>query len=313
MPDHSIVEDTYAEGFRSIYAEILITARDRTWVDHAINAATGHASSTIMCDCEAGLVRYLEPSETPDGRPGAVCQFHVPRFRKDRVRALELALIARIGQNVLTCPTAACFDNLGGAVPSDKNGDVAPPYEMGRKIGFFADGYEFTDRRHGRDCHVLPIMGGEFVLESHFGRADGIMGGNLWFFGDSIDSALDSTQRGVDAIRPLADVIMPFPGGIAGSGSKAGSRHKFLFASTNHPFCPTLRDQLGEESNVPEGVASIQEIIINGSSLETVRDATHAAIDAALGTPGLIKISAGNYGGRLGKSFVYLRKDRPEA
>ena len=312
MPDYSIVEDTYAEGFRSIYAEVVITARDRTWIDHAVHAATGHASSTIMCDCEAGLVRYLEPSETPDGRVGAVCQFHVPRFRKDRVRALELALIARIGQNVLTCPTAACFDNLNGQTPPEKDGSVPPTYELGRKIGFFADGYQFEEQRHGRDCHVLPIMGGEFEVESRFGYADGVMGGNLWFFGDSIDSALDATQRGVDAIAPVKDIIMPFPGGIAGSGSKAGSKYKFLFASTNHPFCPTLKEQLGDESQVPDGVASIQEIIINGASLDAVRDATHAAIDAAIGSKGLLKISAGNYGGRLGKTFIYLRKDRAE-
>ena len=308
--DHSIVEDTYAEGFRSIYAEAVITARDRTWVDHAVNAATGHASSTIMCDCEAGLVRYLEPSETPDGRPGAVCQFHMPRFRKDRVRALELALIARVGQNVLTCPTAACFDNLAGATPPTKDGETPPAYELGRKIGFFADGYQFEAARHGRDCHVLPIMGGEFVLESRFGYADGVMGGNLWFFGETADAALDATQRGVDAVAPLEGVIMPFPGGIAGSGSKAGSKYDFLFASTNHPFCPTLREQLGGESRVPEGVASIQEIIINGASLEAVTEATHAAIDAAVGSPGLVRISAGNYGGRLGKTFIHLRRAR---
>lgn len=306
----SIVEDTYAEGFRSLYAEILITARDKKWLDHAINACTGHASSTIMCDCEAGLDHYVDPADTPDGRIGAICQFHVPRFNKKRVRALELVLIARIGQNVLTCPTTACFDNLGHEIPAKEAEDGGTPYELGRKIGFFADNYEFEDRRHERDCHVLPIMGGEFVMESLYGRADGVMGGNIWFFGDSIDSALEATERGVEAVKEIPGVIMSFPGGIAGSGSKAGSVHKFLFASTNHPFCPSLKESLGDESVVPEGVASIQEIIINGSSLETVTVASHAAIEAALGTPGLKKISAGNYNGRLGKTFIYLRKDR---
>lgn len=310
MTDISIVEDTYAEGFRSLYAEVLITAHNKTWLDHAVDACTGHASSTIMCDCEAGLDHYVDPSDTPDGRVGAVCQFHVPRFNKNRVRALELVLIARIGQNVLTCPTTACFDNLGQAIPKKEAEDGGKPYELGRKIGFFCDNYEFAEKRHGRDCHVLPIMGGEFVMESLYGRADGVMGGNIWFFGDSIDSALEATQRGVDAANDVPGIIMPFPGGIAGSGSKAGSVHQFLFASTNHPFCPTLREQLGEESCVPEGVVSIQEIIINGRDLETVTVATHAAIDAALGTPGLKKISAGNYNGRLGKTFIYLRKGR---
>ena len=134
------VEDTFAEAFRSIYAEVLITARDRTWLDHAVAAATGNASSTILCDCEAGLDRYVGPGgdeslATPDGRPGAVVQFHVPRFRKDRVAALERSLLVRISQNVLTCPTTACFNLL----------DSDPYYHLGRKLAFFGDGYQFRD------------------------------------------------------------------------------------------------------------------------------------------------------------------------
>jgi formylmethanofuran--tetrahydromethanopterin N-formyltransferase len=135
------------------------------------------------------------------------------------------------------------------------------------------------------------------------------MGGNLWFFGETVDAALEATQRGVAAVAATLGVIMPFPGGIAGSGSKAGSRYKFLFASTNHPFCPTLREELGAASQVPAGVASILEIIINGRNLQTVAAATQAAIQASVETPGLVKISAGTYGGRLGKSFIYLRPE----
>ena len=303
------VEDTYAEGFRSIYAEVLVTARDQTWLDHAVAAATGHASSTILCDCEAGRVRDVDASETPDGRPGAVCQFHVPRFDKQRVRTLELALIARLSQNVLTCPTAAVFDHLGGAVPEQDAAKGRQPYELGRKIGFFGDRFQFEDRRHGRDVTVVPIMGGEFVMDRLFGFADGIMGGNVWFMGESVDAAIDATQAGVDAVAPLADVIMPFPGGIAASGSRAGSSYDFLIASTNAPFCPTLRQHPDVTSELPAGVESVMEIIINGRDVETITTATRAAIDAAMGTPGLRKISAGNYNGRLGKSFIWLRED----
>lgn len=304
----AIVDDTYAEAFRSIYAEVLITARDRTWLEHACNAATGHASSSIFCDCEAGVDRFVGPGgdesfATPDGRPGAIVQFHVPRFKKDREKLLEKVLLHRLSQNVLTSPTAACFNLL----------DTEPYFKLGRKLAFFGDGYQERGERYGRKVWILPIMGGEFIIDRRFGYKDGIMGGNLWFFADSVDSSLEAAERGVRALANVPGTIAPFPGGIAASGSKAGSAYKFLFASTNHPFCPTLRAKLGDQSQVPDGVQSIMEIIINGRDLKTVFDATQAVIKASIETPGLSRISAGNYGGRLGKSFIYLHAERQPA
>jgi formylmethanofuran--tetrahydromethanopterin N-formyltransferase len=300
-----LVDDTYAEAFRSLYAEVLITARDRTWLDHAVAAATGNASSTILCDCEAGLDRYVgpntpEPDATPDGRLGAIVQLHVPRFRKDRLAALERALLVRISQNVLTCPTTACFSTL--ATPEF--------FKLGRKVAFFGDGYQHRSTQFGRPVWVIPIMGGEFVLDRRFGYRDGLMGGNLWFLGADEASALAAAERARDAVAATPGVIMPFPGGIAASGSKAGSRYTFSIASTNHPFCPTLRETLGEACQLPPGVKSVMEIILNGTDLPTISRATQAAIAAAIDTPGLVRISAGNYGGRLGKSFVYLRPEK---
>ena len=302
------IDDTYAEAFRSIFAEVLVTARDRHWLEQAANAATGNASSTILCDCEAGVDRYVGPGSaafggdesfaTPDGRPGVILQFHVPRFRKDRVVALEKSLLVRISQNVLTCPTTRCF-NL---IESD------PYFKLGRKIAFFGDGHQFRDSRFNRKVWVIPTMGGEFTLDRRFGFTDGLMGGNLWFFARSEEASLAAALKGVAAVNATPGCIQPFPGGIAASGSKAGSAYKFLIASTNHPFCPTLREKLGDDSRVPPGVTSIQEIIINGRDLAAVTRATHAAIAAAQDTPDLLKISAGNYGGRLGKSFIYLRE-----
>lgn len=298
---HPLVDDTYAEAFRGIYAEVLITARDRAWLEHAVNAATGNASSTILCDCEAGLDRYVGPGgdttfATPDGRPGAVIQFHVPRFRKDRVAALERSLLVRISQNVLTCPTTACF-NL---IESEEH------FQLGRKLAYFGDGYQFRAERHGRRVWVVPILGGEFVIDRRFGYRDGLMGGNLWFLGDSVDSALDAAVRAHAAVAATPGVIAPFPGGIAASGSKAGSKYSFAIASTYEKYCPTLREVLGNASGVPEGVKSVMEVIINGKDLATIAQATHAAIDASVDTPGLVRVSAGNYNGRLGKSFIYL-------
>ncbi len=299
------IDDTYAEAFRSIYAEVLITARDRVWLDHAVHAVTGNASSSILCDCEAGLDRYVGPGgdpsfATPDGRPGAVVQFHVPRFRKDRVEALAKSLLVRLSQNVLTCPTTACFNLL----------DEPTYFKLGRKIAFFGDGHQFRDERFGRRVWVIPILSGEFVLDRRFGYRDGLMGGNLWFLGATADAALEAATRAAAAAAKTAGVILPFPGGLAASGSKAGSKYKFMSASTYAEFCPTLREKLGDASKVPAGVASVQEVIINGRDLPTIAAATQVAIAAAASTPGLVTISAGNYGGRLGKSFIYLHPER---
>jgi formylmethanofuran--tetrahydromethanopterin N-formyltransferase len=291
------IDDTYAEAFRSIFAEVLVTARDRTWLDTAARHATGNASSSILCDCEAGLSRYVGPADTPDGRPGAVLQFHVPRFWKDREKRLERAVLVRVSQNVLTCPTAACFNVLA----ADERW-----FPLGRKVSYFGDGHQYAADRHGRRCWVVPILSGEFVIERRCGWADGLMGGNLWFLGATTDAALDAAVLAAKAAAAVPGVSLPFPGGVAASGSKAGSRYKFAIASTYAEYCPTLRGTPGVETRLPDGVASVQEIIINGPDLRTIAAATQAAIAAARDVPGLVRISAGNYGGRLGKALVYL-------
>jgi formylmethanofuran--tetrahydromethanopterin N-formyltransferase len=301
VPMPAVIDDTYAEAFRSIYAEVLVTARDRKWLDHAVNAATGNASSSILCDCEAGLSRSVEPAATPDGRPGAVLQFHVPRFWKEREQKLERALLVRVSQNVLTCPTTACFNVL----PAEERW-----FPLGRKVAYFGDGHQFKDERFGRRVRVIPILSGEFVIERRVGWADGLMGGNLWFFGATADAALDAAERAAAAALTVPGVSLPFPGGVASSGSKAGSKYPFAIASTYAEYCPTLRGKPGVESRLPDGVQSVQEIIINGPDLKTLIAATQAAIAAAKDTPDLPMISAGNYGGRLGKSFVYLHPDK---
>lgn len=299
------IDDTYAEAFRSLYTEFLITARDQTWVKHAVDAAVGNAASTILCDCEAGLDRFVGPGgdesfETPDGRPGAIVQLHVPRFWKDRVEKLERAALVRISQNVLTCPTASCFNLL----------ETEEYYQMGRKVAYFGNGKQRRIERFGRKMWWVPILGGEFVLDRRLGYADGLMGGNLWFFGRDTDSALEAAEKGVEEIAKAPGVVMCFPGGIAGSGSKPGSNYTFSIASTYEKYCPLLQDDPEVEQGLPEGVNSVMEIIINGRNLETIIQATRAAIEASKDTEGLIMISAGNYGGRLGKNLIYLDPDK---
>ena len=301
----AVIDDTFAEAFRSIYVEFLITACNRQWVEHAVQAVTGNGSSTILCDCEAGLDRYVgpdtdEPSFTPDGRPGAVVQLHVPRFRKDRARALEMAALVRISQNVLTCPTAACFNLI----------DADTHFKMGRKVAFFGDGFQRRVERWGRKMWWIPTLGGEFLLDRRLGYAEGLMGGNLWYLAESAEAALAAAEAGVAAVQKCPGVIMPFPGGIAGSGSKAGSKYSFTVASTYEKFCPLLRGDPGVQSELSPGINSIMEIIINGRDLASISRATQSALAASATTPGLLRISAGNYGGKLGKSFIYLRPGR---
>ncbi len=295
------IDNTYAEAFRSIYAEVLVTARDPHWLDIAAHHATGNASSSILCDCEAGISQRLDASETPDGRPGIVLQFHVPRFWKEREAKLERALLVRVSQNVLTCPTTACFNVL---YASEKW------FPLGRKVAYFGDGHQYKDERHGRRVRVIPILSGEFVIERRFGWAEGLMGGNLWFMGRTADAALEAAVLGAKAAGTVPGVSLPFPGGVASSGSKAGSKYKFSIASTYAEYCPTLRNKPGVDSRLPDGVSSVQEIIINGPDLTRIATATQAAIAAAKDVPDLQMISAGNYGGRLGKSWIYLHPDQ---
>lgn len=295
------IDNTYAEAFRSIFAEVLVTARDHHWLDIAARHATGNASSSILCDCEAGISQTLDAAETPDGRPGIVLQFHVPRFWKEREAKLERALLVRVSQNVLTCPTTACFNVL----PASEKW-----FPLGRKVAYFGDGHQYKDERHGRRVRVIPILSGEFVIERRFGWAEGLMGGNLWFMGRTADAALEAAVLGAAAASKVSGVSLPFPGGVASSGSKAGSKYKFSIASTYAEYCPTLRNKPGVETRLPDGVASVQEIIINGPDLPRIATATQAAIAAAKNVQDLQMISAGNYGGRLGKSWIYLHPDQ---
>lgn len=291
-----IVDDTYAEAFGSLYARILITAKNKLWLNNAVCSVTGYATSTISCDCEAGVEKILSESETPDGRVGAIIQFHIPKFKKEAARLLEEALIHRLGNSILTCPTTRVFNEC----------DLESKLSVGYKLGFFGDGFQKEKKEYGRMMTAVPIMMGDFQIEKELGIADGVMGGNLWLMGDSEDSALKAAEDAVNAISKTDGVITPFPGGACSSGSKVRSlKYKFLIASTNHEFCPSLRSEVA--SKLPEGVESVSEIIINGVSEEAVKKAMDAGVTACAGVEGLVKVSAGNFGGKLGKHKIPLK------
>ncbi|MEA1924524.1 MAG: formylmethanofuran--tetrahydromethanopterin N-formyltransferase [Candidatus Altiarchaeota archaeon] len=292
----ALTEDTYAEAFRGLYSRILVTARAGKWLDHAINCATGYASSTLGCGCEAGVDVYVNEKNTPDRRPGALVQFWTPCWDKNAAKVLETELIGRIGQCILTAPTTRVFD----ATPSSNK------MAVGRKLGFYGDGFQREESRYGRDMIIIPTMSGSFLVEGGLGYDEGVMGGNLWFMASSMDSALYAAEKAVEAISEVDGVVTPFPGGVCASGSKTGSRYSFLKASTHERYCPTLKGEI-KESDVPEGVESITEVVINGVSEGKIRQAMLAGMKASLGVKGLVKISAGNYGGRLGKYKIRLR------
>jgi formylmethanofuran--tetrahydromethanopterin N-formyltransferase len=286
------IEDTFAEAFPMTAARVIVTAETPSWAVTAGQLATGYAASVIGCDAEAGIERSLAPDETPDGRPGVSLLFFA--FSRD---ALQKAVVNRVGQCVLTCPTTACYNGL--PLVKDKN------IRVGGNLRFFGDGYQFSKKLEGRRYWRVPVMDGEFTCEDFFGTTKGVAGGNFLILGSNQGAALAAAEKAVAAMRRVAGIILPFPGGVVRSGSKVGSRYKKLRASTNDAYCPTLRGLV--KSALPEEANAVYEIVIDGLDLAAVEEATRAGVRAAC-VPGVLGISAGNYGGKLGPFHLHLHK-----
>jgi formylmethanofuran--tetrahydromethanopterin N-formyltransferase len=284
------VVDTFAEAFPMWGARIVITAESPAWAHEAARSMTGFATSVIGCKCEAGIEHELDPAETPDGRPGVSTLL----FAGD-CEGLAKRLVERVGQSVLTCPTTACFNGL----------DAPDTVNVGGQLRFFGDGYQASKVLDGRRYWRVPVMEGEFLVEERFAIAEGVAGGNLIVLGREVADALRATEAAAAAMRAVRDVILPFPGGIARSGSKVGSRYSSLLASTNEALCPTLRAQV-PHTDVPPDVGSVFEIVIDGLTFEAVRDAMAAGLEAAA-EAGAGQVTAGNYGGNLGPHHIELR------
>jgi formylmethanofuran--tetrahydromethanopterin N-formyltransferase len=286
------IDDTFAEAFPMTAARLIVTAETPEWARTAAQEATGYAASVIGCDAEAGVERELPPEETPDGRPGMSLLLFA--FSRD---ALQKAAVNRVGQCVLTCATTACYNGL--PVVKDK------AIRIGGTLRFFGDGFQFSKKLAGRRFWRVPVMDGEFVCEDRFGTVKGVAGGNFLILGETQAAALAAAEAAAAAIRAVPGVILPFPGGVVRSGSKVGSKYKKLRASTNDAYCPTLRGQVA--SALPEGVSAVYEIVIDGLDLAAVEQATRVGVAAAC-RPGVVRISAGNYGGSLGPFHIHLHK-----
>ena len=286
------IGDTFAEAFDMRAARVVITARSAAWALTAARAMTGFATSVIGCKVEAGIEAELPPDETPDGRPGA----SVPLFAFD-AEGLGKRLVERVGQTVLTCPTTACYDGLPQA---------SERVAVGSVLRFFGDRYQSSKLLDGQRYWRIPVMEGEFLVQETFGVQKAIGGGNFLILARDPDAALAAAEAGVEAMRKVRGVILPFPGGIVRSGSKVGSkRYKQMPASTNDAYCPTLRGRRGVKSALPDGVNSVLEIVVNGFDRPAIEQALRVGIEAAC-RPGVVEISAGNYGGKLGKHHFPL-------
>ena len=290
------VDDTFAEAFPMVGARLVITADDLELAKIAATEFCGNASSVIGCDSEAGVERLVSSDQTPDSRPGV----SILAFSFDR-KGLAKAIAARVGQNVLTCPTTACYDGL-------RDSDFAIPKEKHIKVGgqlrFFGDGFQIAKKLGDRRFWRVPVMDGEFLCDEEFGTVKGIGGGNLILCGESGSATLAAARLAADAIRNVPDVIMPFPAGIVRSGSKVGSKYSQLKASTNHKFCPTLRGQV--ETELQDGENAVYEIVVDGLSESAVATAMKVGLEAAIRSPGMLRVTAGNYGGKLGPHHFHL-------
>jgi formylmethanofuran--tetrahydromethanopterin N-formyltransferase len=287
-----LIEDTFAEAFPMRAARIVITAVNDRWAREAARALTGFATSVIACKCEAAVERELAPTETPDARPGV----SVLLFAMD-TEGLGKRLVERIGQTVLTCPTTSCFDGL----PGEERRLTA-----GRSLRVFGDGFQASKVVAGKRYWRVPVMDGEFLVQESFGAAQGVGGGNFLILGLDAASTLSAAEAAVSAMAGTPGVILPFPGGVARSGSKIGSRrYKSLAASTNDAYCPTLRSVT--TSALPDDVHSVLEIVLDGLTESAIRQAMRAGITAAC-VPGVRAITAGNFGGKLGPHHFPLRE-----
>ena len=280
------IEDTFAEMFPLWAGRVMITAANEKWALIAARTASGFASSIIMSPAEAAVETLVSPEETPDGRVGALIQI----YQSSR-GALKHQMSLRIGQCVMTCPTTAVFD----ALPNAKR-----RVSIGRSLRFFGDGFQKKDDVGGRTVWRIPVMEGEFVVEDEFGIMKAVASGNMLILAKDWQSALKASEDAKEAItKNVRGAIMPFPGGLCRAGSKVGSLKYKLPASTNHQYCPTIR-KLVPDTLVPEGVGSVYEIVINGLNQKVVKKAMGIGINAAINVPGVVKITAGNYGGKLG-------------
>lgn len=294
----SKIEDTYAEAFEGIYCRVVVTADDEETLRRAAEDATA-TPGTVIGRTEGGVESWLDEDETPDGRPGAVLQFWAAMSEeKDKVlQNFKKELSYRIRQDILVKPFTSLFDAV-----SEPEGRL----DMMDRVGHCGDGYEWVEERYGRKMIVVPIMVPDFEIERYFGYDKGVAGGNFWYLCEERDAVMEAGRRAIRAVLDVEGAVTPF--GIISAGSKPETNYPEIGPTTNHPYCPSLRDKLGEGSKVPEGVEYIPEIVVNARTLKECEEALRRGIEAVLQVDGVTEVSAGNFGGKLGEYKIHLHE-----
>jgi formylmethanofuran--tetrahydromethanopterin N-formyltransferase len=294
------IEDTCAEAFEGIFCRVIVTADDERTLRSAAEDSTA-TPSVVIGRVEGGVEKWLDEKETPDHRKGAVMQFWGEISRKksfaDSLKKFETELSYRIRQDILVKPFTAVFD----ALP-----DAEGKMDMMMRVGHCGDGHEWVEKRHGREVIVVPLMVPDFIIERYLGYARGVMGANFWVMCKTKDAVRKAGEKALEAIHGVNGVVTPFD--VCSAGSKPETHFPSIGPTTNHPYCPSLKPKLGKGSRVPEGVHYVPEIVINGTSMEAVNAAVRAGIEAVLNVDGVVRVSAGNYEGKLGKFKIYLRE-----
>ncbi|MEM2122055.1 MAG: formylmethanofuran--tetrahydromethanopterin N-formyltransferase [Candidatus Bathyarchaeia archaeon] len=301
MPDvMEIVEDTYAEAFDGLYLRLIVTADDEETARRAAEDATA-TPSVVIGRVEGGVEAWLKPGETPDGRPGAIIQLwgriEPSKPLSDSIKKLEIESSYRIRQDILVKPFTSLYDasmNPMGFIDTME------------RVGYCGDGYEWIEELYGREVIVVPIMVPDFIIERRLGYGKGVMGANFWYLCSTRKAVKEAGEEALKAISEVEGVVTPFD--VCSAGSKPETNYPWIGPSTNHYYCPSLKDRLGRESKVPEDVKYIPEVVINGVSLGAVEKAMKVGIEAASQVDGVVKISAGNYQGKLGSHIISLRE-----
>ncbi|MDR1721829.1 MAG: formylmethanofuran--tetrahydromethanopterin N-formyltransferase [Methanobrevibacter sp.] len=285
------VENTFFEAFKGIYVRAIITADDEDILRQAAFDSTA-TPGAVIGRIEGGVEGFIDESKTPDGRIGAVVQYW---FESDDLEKFELELSYRIRQDILVKPFTAVFDYT----PNPK-GFIG----MMKQVGHCGDGYEWTENLYGKEMINVPIAVPDFKIESKLGYGEGIMGANFWYMTNDKKTVVEAGKIALEAINNVEGVIAPF--GICSAASKVETNYPWIGPTTNHPYCPSLKEKLVEESKVPDNVKYIPEIVINGTDIEKVKEAVKAGIDSIIDLESIVKISAGNFNGNLGDLNVDL-------
>ena len=294
------IEDTYIEAFTGIYCRLILTADDEVTLHRAAEDSTA-TPAVVIGRTEGGVERYLNPKETPDSRIGAILQFwgeiNPKKTFQESLDKFEKELSFRIRQDILVKPFTAVFDAL-----SNPEGKL----DMMERVGHCGDGYEWEEKRYGRDVIVVPLMVPDFVIERYLGFARGVMGGNFWIMCATKQSLKEAGKKALDAIHQVEGAVTTFD--VCSAGSKPETHFPQIGPTTNHLYCPSLKTKLGKESKVLDGVEYIAEIVYNGVSIEALKKATKEGIKAIQNVDGIMRISAGNYGGKLGQYKIPLKE-----